>query len=65
MAGDPPYPYWMQEFYPSVSISLPHPRFVPVNMQMPQFGVTIATLDKDGNLTVKVDQPVPIAEPAT
>jgi hypothetical protein len=35
------------------------PRTLPVMMPFSSFGVTIAILDSDGNLTIKVDQPKP------
>lgn len=35
----------------------PPVRTVPVNMPIPNMGVTIATLDTLGNVTIKVDQP--------
>jgi hypothetical protein len=38
---------------------IPSPRTMPVNLPFPDYGVTIATLDKDGNVTIKVNQPVP------
>lgn len=34
----------------------PSPRVLPVNLPFPSFGVTVAVLDRDGNLTIKVDQ---------
>jgi hypothetical protein len=35
------------------------PRTMPVNMPIPTFGVTIAILDSDLNLTIKSGQPRP------
>lgn len=57
MAGDPfPYtPVW--PFAPSSITPTPSLRVLPVNMPFSNFGVTIAVLDRDGNLTIKVDQP--------
>lgn len=63
MTHEPPYPYdWMRGYHPPPYITLPPPRFVPVNMQVPDCGVTVATLDPAGNLTVKVNQPAPVSE---
>jgi hypothetical protein len=39
----------------------PSPRVLPVNLPISNFGVTIAILDGDGNLTIKIDQPRPEA----
>lgn len=59
--GEPwPYccpPQTLQTFTPPVS-----PRVLPVNLPISSFGVTIAILDGDGNLTIKIDQPRPDSE---
>lgn len=44
-----------------MALSNPSPRVLAVNMPISNFGVTIAVLDGDGNLTIKMDQPRPLA----
>lgn len=39
------------------------PDWMPVNVPYPSVGVTVATLDKAGNLTIKVDQPLEVLPP--
>jgi hypothetical protein len=34
----------------------PSPRTLPVNIPFPTMGVTVVTMDKDGNVSIKVDQ---------
>lgn len=44
---------------PSFPLSIapnPSPRFLPVNIPFSIFGVTVVTMDRDGNVTIKVDQ---------
>lgn len=58
MAGDP-FPYHgLPGSYVNFAITpTPSPRVLPVNLPFSTFGVTIAVMDRDGNLTIKVDQP--------
>jgi hypothetical protein len=44
-------------------LSYPSPRVLAVNMPISNFGVTVAVLDGDGNLTIKIDQPRPPGPP--
>lgn len=37
----------------------PSPRFLPVNIPFSIMGKTVVTMDRDGNVTIKVDQPEP------
>lgn len=39
--------------------SWPAPRTMPVNIPLPTIGVTIVTVDRNGNMTIKVDQVAP------
>ena len=65
MAGDPPWPFhdyygpsW--PYYGPTMLSTPSPRIMPVAMPFPMSGcITIATLDSNGNVTIKADQPKP------
>lgn len=46
--------------------SLPYvqpPRTMPVNVPFSTFGVTVVTMDRDGNVTIKVDQVPPAHDP--
>jgi hypothetical protein len=62
VAGDPiPFPYLCGPNWPIHIAPTPSPRVLPVNMPISNFGVTIAILDGDGNLTIKIDQPAPPA----
>ena len=36
--------------------SIPSPRTMPVNIPFSNFGVTVVTMDRDGNVTIKLDQ---------
>jgi hypothetical protein len=45
-------------WYPVIG-PIPSPRTMPVSLPFSSFGVTIAIMDSDGNLTIKVDQPTP------
>jgi hypothetical protein len=38
---------------------VPSPRFLPVNIPFPMIGITVVTLDGNGNVTIKVNQPCP------
>lgn len=42
--------------WPVAPISFPSPRVVPVYMQLPSIGFTIAVMDRDGNVIIKTDQ---------
>lgn len=35
---------------------IPSPRTMPVNIPFSLFGITIVTMDRDGNVTIKLDQ---------
>lgn len=37
--------------------SIPSPRILPVNIPFSNFGITVVTMDRDGNTTIKVEQP--------
>lgn len=58
MAGDPPCGCGMVWPYPS-SYQPPNPRVLAVNVPFPDFGVTVVTMDDDGNVTIKRNQPRP------
>jgi hypothetical protein len=53
--GDPwPYgPQWPAAPFIATTIQ---PRVMPVNVPFSTFGVTVVVMDRDGNITVKVDQ---------
>lgn len=54
--GDPP----MGTSWPPVTFQpIPAPRVMPVNVPFSTFGVTVVTMDRDGNITIKVDQVQP------
>lgn len=47
-----------QPAYPILP-STPSPRYLPVNVPFSNFGITTVTMDRDGNVTIKTDQPYP------
>lgn len=50
-----------QTYFPVAPLIIPSPRTMPVNLPFPTFGVTIAIMDVNGNITIKTDQPTPDA----
>lgn len=42
---------------PIQPIQIPSPRYLPVNVPFSNFGTTVVTMDRYGNITIKVDQP--------
>lgn len=63
MSGDFDFPipvgnpeFWHRT-YAVGDVSKSVPAFTPAYLPLPSMGVTIATLDIGGNLTIKVDQP--------
>lgn len=46
-----------QKTFTAGDVSKSVPAFMPAYLPYPDVGVTVATLDKEGNLTIKVDQP--------
>jgi hypothetical protein len=56
-AGDP-FPPWQSG--PFIAPT-PSPRVLPVNIPFSNVGITVVTLDGYGNVTIKVDQPYPVA----
>ena len=60
--GDPPpfgIPFGIPFWQPAPSYQ--PPRTMPVNVPFSIFGVTIVTMDRDGNITIKLDQTEPVA----
>lgn len=51
----PGLPYPVQTYLPPT----PSPRYLPVNIPFSTIGITIVTLDTEGNITIKVGQPYP------
>jgi hypothetical protein len=51
-----------QPFAPMVLSSIPSPRTMHVEVPFSTMGVTVVTMDRDGNVTIKVDQ-VPESTP--
>lgn len=49
----------MKATFPGTIAPSPSPRFLPVNVPFSNFGITKVTMDRDGNVTIKVDQPFP------
>jgi len=49
--------------FPTPFMILASPRTMPVNIPFSHVGITIVTLDGYGNVTIKVDQPYPPADP--
>lgn len=49
-------PQSQSSFRPMVLPSIPSPRTLHVEVPFSNMGVTIVTMDRDGNVTIKVDQ---------
>lgn len=58
-----PWPFGLQPQLQPLVLTPVSPRTMPVNVPFSTFGVTIVTMDRDGNITIKVDQTGP-SEPA-
>ncbi len=56
--GDPPPYYWGYP-QPVPTITISPPRIMPVNVPFPEWSsnITIVTLDINGNVTIKTEQP--------
>jgi hypothetical protein len=49
--------------YLATPFNIPSPRHLPVNVPFSTFGVTVVTMDRDGNITIKLDQVIPEVQP--